>query len=101
MSNEHGLITWISQPNPRRTPSEKSAMSDPTEMTPQSAPAAPPPAEPLPFRSVYTPNFLGLLTELGISLVVSTYQAGRLVFLRPDGDRINTLFRAFEKPMGV
>jgi len=52
-------------------------------------------------RSVHTPNFPGLLSELGVSLVVSTYQAGRLVVFRADGDRINTLFRTFNKPMGV
>jgi uncharacterized protein (TIGR03032 family) len=63
---------------------------------------APAPApEPLPFRSVHTPNFPGLLAELGISLAVSTYQAGRLVLFRPEGDHINTLFRAFNKPMGI
>ncbi len=64
-------------------------------------PTTPPPPEPPPFRSVHTPNFTGLLHDLGISLAVSTYQAGRLVLFRSDGDRINTLFRAFSKPMGI
>jgi len=54
-----------------------------------------------PLRSIHTVNFPGLLAELGLSLVVSTYQAGRLVLLRADGDRVNTHFRAFSKPMGV
>ncbi len=58
-------------------------------------------AELPPLRSVHTANLPGLLRELGISLVVSTYQAGRLVLLRDDGDHINTHFRAFPKPMGV
>jgi uncharacterized protein (TIGR03032 family) len=65
------------------------------------SPSAPAAAEPPPLRSVHTPNFPNLLRELGISLIVSTYQAGRLVVLRADGDRLNTLFRAFPKPMGV
>lgn len=54
-----------------------------------------------PLRSVHTENFPGLLAELGISILVSTYQAGKLVMLRADGDRINTHFRGFNKPMGL
>src|SRR5262245_5759366 len=54
-----------------------------------------------PPRSVHTSNFPALLNELGISLLVSTYQAGKLVMLRPDGDRLNTHFRGFHKPMGL
>jgi hypothetical protein len=33
--------------------------------------------------------------------LVTTYQAGKLVILRPDGDRLNTHFRGFSKPMGL
>ena len=72
-------------------------MSEEAATIPPPAPAA----EPAPLRSVHTPNFPRLLTELGISLVVSTYQAGRLVIFRAEGEQINTLFRAFNKPMGV
>ena len=54
-----------------------------------------------PLRSVHTSNFPALLNELGISLLVSTYQAGKLVILRPDGDRLNTHFRGFDRPMGL
>ncbi len=68
---------------------------------PTAAPEATAAAELPPLRSVHTPNFPWLLSELGISLVVSTYQAGRLVVFRAEGDHINTLFRAFQKPMGV
>jgi uncharacterized protein (TIGR03032 family) len=67
-------------------------------MTEATAPATP---ELLPLRSVHTVNFPDLLRELGISLAVSTYQAGKLVLLRADGDRIGTHFRNFAKPMGV
>jgi uncharacterized protein (TIGR03032 family) len=52
-------------------------------------------------RSVHTSNFPGILQELGISLVVSTYQAGKLVLVRPEGDSLNTHFRGFHKPMGL
>lgn len=54
-----------------------------------------------PLRSVHTQTFPHLLDELGISLVVSTYQAGKVVLLRAAGDALNTHFRLFEKPMGL
>lgn len=54
-----------------------------------------------PLWSVHTISFPALLQELGISLVVSTYQAGKVVLLRADGDRLNTHFRVFQKPMGL
>jgi uncharacterized protein (TIGR03032 family) len=41
------------------------------------------------------------MRQLGISLLVTTYQAGKLVIVRGDGDHINTHFRAFQTPMGL
>ena len=54
-----------------------------------------------PLRSVHTTNFPALLDQLGISLLVTTYQAGKLVVLRADQDHVNTHFRNFSKPMGL
>ncbi len=51
--------------------------------------------------SVHTSNFPDLLRELRSTLIVSTYQAGKLVLLRPDGAVINTHFRPFRRPMGM
>jgi uncharacterized protein (TIGR03032 family) len=51
--------------------------------------------------SVHTTNFPDLLRQLKGCLVVSTYQAGKLVILRPDGASINTHFRNFNRPMGM
>jgi uncharacterized protein (TIGR03032 family) len=51
--------------------------------------------------SVHTTNFPDLLRQLKGCLVVSTYQAGKLVILRPDGGSINTHFRTFTRPMGM
>ena len=51
--------------------------------------------------SVHTSNFPDLLRELGSCVLVSTYQAGKLVILRPDGNSINTHFRTFNRPMGM
>ncbi|MDY6782755.1 MAG: TIGR03032 family protein [Cyanobacteriota bacterium] len=54
-----------------------------------------------PLRSVHTLNFPHILEQLQISLVVSTYQAGKVILLRADGDKMNTHFRTFNKPMGL
>ncbi len=51
--------------------------------------------------SVHTTNLPDLLRQLGGCLIVSTYQAGKLVILRPDGASINTHFRTFDRPMGL
>jgi uncharacterized protein (TIGR03032 family) len=60
------------------------------------------PETPLPpLRSVHTTNFPSILDQLGASVLVSTYQAGKLVMLRPDGDMLNTHFCRFRKPMGL
>ena len=52
-------------------------------------------------RSVHTTSMTVLLRELGASLFVSTYQAGKLIILRAQGDGLNTHFRDFPKPMGL
>ncbi|NEP13532.1 MAG: TIGR03032 family protein [Symploca sp. SIO2C1] len=64
----------------------------------QSSPTA---SKDEPLRSVHTNNFPQILTQLGISLVISTYQAGKLIVLRADDNVINTHFRIFPKPMGL
>src|SRR5438105_4220013 len=54
-----------------------------------------------PLRATHTPNFPALLRQLGASLLVTTYQAGKLVMVRDEGDHLNTHFRAFQAPMGL
>ncbi len=55
------------------------------------------------FGSVHTDSFAQLLARLGISVAVTTYQAGKLILLRAGaGDGLlNTHFRNFKKPMGI
>src|ERR1700678_4147792 len=53
------------------------------------------------FTSSHTSNFPDLLRELGISLLVSTYQAGKLIVVRAKAGELNTHFRNFFSPMGV
>jgi uncharacterized protein (TIGR03032 family) len=58
-----------------------------------------------PLRSVHTSTFPQILQSCGISIAVTTYQAGKLVVLRAephaDGPLVNTHFRNFKKPMGL
>ncbi len=70
----------------------------PSEAT---APTETKPDAPPPLRSVHTTSFPGLLRHYGISVLVTTYQAGKLVLLRADDGVLNTHFRAFAKPMGL
>ena len=61
-------------------------------MTTQTAPARPAPvssrngaADPGPLLAAHTANFPTLLHRLGTSLLVTTYQAGKLVMVRDEG----------------
>ena len=57
--------------------------------------------QPPPLRSVHTSNLPQILAEGRFSLLVTTYQAGKLVILRNDRGVLNTHFRNFLKPMGL
>jgi uncharacterized protein (TIGR03032 family) len=65
------------------------------------AASAPSETAPEPLRSVYTENFPAALDALGASLMVTTYQAGKLVMVRADNGGLNTHFRGFNVPMGL
>ncbi|HEU0048681.1 MAG TPA: TIGR03032 family protein, partial [Nitrososphaera sp.] len=52
-------------------------------------------------RSVHTSNLPALFDQLQISLIVSTYQAGKAIVVRSDHGTLNTHFRTFAKPMGI
>ncbi|HVC95452.1 MAG TPA: TIGR03032 family protein [Pirellulales bacterium] len=58
-------------------------------------------ADPGPLRAAHTPNFPALLRQFGASLLVTTYQAGKLVIVRDEGESLNTHYRAFKAPMGL
>lgn len=65
----------------------------------KSADSTSPSASPL--RSVTSANLADILDQLGSSLLISTYQTGKLVAIRRDGEIVNTHFRPFESPMGI
>src|SRR5262245_35048760 len=52
-------------------------------------------------RSVHTTTLPELLNQISSSVLVSTYQAGKLIAVRPEGPRANTHFRNFNQPMGL
>ncbi len=57
---------------------------------------------PAPFAIQYSPNVPELLTQLKCTLALSTYQAGKLVFLSAkDENTLVQLPRNFLKPMGI
>jgi uncharacterized protein (TIGR03032 family) len=61
-----------------------------------------PPIPSSPFSCRFTPNFPEILYRLGCSLVVSTFQAGKLVFISPKNEEeLIQLPRTFIKAMGI
>jgi len=58
-------------------------------------------SDPSDLQSVHTTSLPEALRQLGISVLVSTYQAGKLVVVRQQGGAANTHFRNFPSPMGV
>lgn len=54
-----------------------------------------------PLGSVYSESMIRLLDRLGSSLLVSTYQTGKLISIRYERGQVNTHFRDFPRPMGI
>lgn len=84
-----------------KVPASPAAPASPAP--PPEKPATPEKRDPAsePLRSVFTTGLVNLFEELRISLLVSTYQAGKLVIVRAHDGKLNTHFRNFEGPMGV
>jgi uncharacterized protein (TIGR03032 family) len=66
--------------------------------TPSGSPAAPTAVE---FRYTQTESFVALLHQLGASLLISTYQANKLLVARAAGAGLSILVRTFDRPMGL
>jgi hypothetical protein len=73
-------------------------MSDRTQRTKSPAGTA---FKPTPLCAVQTANFPALLRQLGVSLLVTTDQADKLVMVRDEGNRLNTHFLTFQVRMGL
>jgi uncharacterized protein (TIGR03032 family) len=77
-------------------------MSDlcPAPLQDPSVPPSTPPVA-VEFQYTQTENFAPLLQTLRVSLLVSTYQANKLLVVRAAGGALSTLVRTFERPMGM
>ena len=69
-----------------------------TSATPSDASPAP---TTVPFHYTQTESFVALLQQLDASLLVSTYQANKLLVARATGGGLSMLVRTFERPMGL
>jgi uncharacterized protein (TIGR03032 family) len=64
------------------------------------APTEPPPTA-VEFHYSQSDSFVALLRQLGASLLVTTYQANKLLVARAAGAGLSTLVRTFDQPMGL
>src|SRR5215204_1709883 len=78
-----------------------SVATPPVKPGDQGAPSAPPVPAAVEFRYTQTDGFPELLAQLGASLVVTTYQANKLLAVRASGNGLSTLVRTFDRPMGL
>ncbi|HYT91906.1 MAG TPA: TIGR03032 family protein [Gemmataceae bacterium] len=58
-------------------------------------------ARAVPFHYMQTESFVTLLQRLGASLLVTTYQANKLLVARAAGKGLSLLVRTFDQPMGL
>src|SRR5262245_34791023 len=79
----------VSQAVPSRVPSDVGALAR------NERPTA------VEFQYTQTDSFVELLRQLGASLLVSTYQANKLLAVRASKNGLSTLVRTFDKPMGL
>jgi uncharacterized protein (TIGR03032 family) len=55
----------------------------------------------VPFHYVQTDSFVALLRQLKASLLVTTYQANKLLVVREDNGGLSALVRTFDRPVGL
>jgi uncharacterized protein (TIGR03032 family) len=53
------------------------------------------------FNARFSSNLPALLDSLNISLLLTTYQAGKVILVSSDGTTMTQLLRNFDRPMGV
>src|SRR5262249_41612851 len=59
------------------------------------------PATAVPFHYTQSESFVALLKQLSASLLVTTYQANKLLVARATGNGLSLLVRTFDQPMGL
>lgn len=53
------------------------------------------------FSCQYSSNLPAILKQFNVSLAFSSYQAGRLMLVRTDGQTLDVNFKSFPRPMGL
>lgn len=66
-----------------------------------AADSAEPSAKPAEILTQQSPELPALLERLGISLLISTYQAGKVIVARSHGGEVDFLLKDADKPMGM
>ena len=76
------------------------SVASPKRTHPPTSPGSTPPA-PVAFHYTQTDSFVALLAELVASLLITTYQANKLLVARAAEGGLSMLVRTFERPMGL
>jgi uncharacterized protein (TIGR03032 family) len=85
---------------PRTTPVVPRTTTRPAPVAATPAPAEPSSSDAA-YGSQHTKSFVQLLEALPASLLVSTYQSGRVIVVRAHEGTLNTHFRSLPSPMGI
>jgi uncharacterized protein (TIGR03032 family) len=96
MPNSHGLTTsscFIEELSPSDDEQSRRSDPSPTHGNPAHAERE--------VRYSHSSNFAGILREMQFSLLVSTYQAGKLVALGASPTGLNVSFHNFDRAMGL
>ncbi len=75
------------------------AEKEPSGVGPPDAPVPAPTS--VEFHYTQSDSFVALLKQLGMSLLVTTYQANKLLVVREAQGGLSTLVRTFDQPMGL
>lgn len=78
------------QETPEKSTKEASQKDDTPSITAQ-----------MDFNCEYSDNLPEILKKLNISLAFTSYQAGRLMLIRSDGETLDVNFKSFPRPMGL
>jgi len=54
-----------------------------------------------PFQAIHSPNMPEVLEKLGGTIILTTYQTGKVILLSASEGKISQLVRDFERPMGI
>src|SRR4051812_40308912 len=89
------------QARPSGAAETRFVMSVLSPIAPPTIPTPPVRPEPVAFHYTQSETFAPLLKQLGVSLLVTTYQANKLLVLRERLGGLSILVRSFERPMGL